>query len=145
MKESLFMTQLIPASHQDLLEKPLYAVVTTVMPDGQPQSTVVWVDADDLYVRINSARGRQKDKNLLNNPKVTVLILDPQNAFRWLEVRGVVEEATTEGAVDHINALSVKYTGQTYFGGFNTRETADTQTRVMYKIRPTKVTAFPGS
>ncbi len=136
------MTDMIPASHQDLLDKPLYAVVTTMMPDGQPQSTVVWVDADEHYVRINSAQGRQKDKNIQNNPKVTVVILDPQNAFRWLEVRGVVEEATTEGAVDHINALSVKYTGQSYFGAFNTTDTPQTQTRVMYKIRPTKVTAF---
>lgn len=136
------MTDLIPASHQDLLDQPLYAVVTTVMPDGQPQSTIVWIDSDEQYVRINSARGRQKDKNLLNNPKITVIVVDPQNPFRWLEVRGVVAEATTEGAVDHINKLSLKYTGQTYYGGFNTRTTPETETRVMYKIRPTKVTAF---
>ncbi len=132
------MATIIPDSHKDLLEKPIYATVTTVMPDGQPQSTVVWFDYDGEFVRFNSARGRQKDKNLAANPRVTFMIMEAP--FRWIEVRGMVEVITEEGAVDHIESLSRKYTGQGYYGAFNSRTTPEQETRVMYKIRPTKVT-----
>ena len=81
----------IPDTHKDLVEKPYYAIVTTVMPDGQPQSTVVWADYDGEYIRFNTARGRQKDKNLIDNPKVTVVIVDPTNGFHCLQVRGTAE------------------------------------------------------
>lgn len=80
----------IPDSHKDLFEKPVYAVVTTVMPDGQPQSTVVWADMKDGHARFNTARGRQKDKNLLQNPKATLVLIDPANPYRWIESRCAV-------------------------------------------------------
>jgi PPOX class probable F420-dependent enzyme len=132
----------IPDTHRDLLEKPVYAGLTTVMPDGQPQSTVVWLDYDGQYVRLNSASGRQKDRNIKRNPKVTVLLIDPENPYRWLEVRGTVDEITEEGAVDHIEKLSWKYKGQGYYGGYS-KTAPDQETRVMYKMRPTRVTAYP--
>lgn len=131
----------VPASHLDLLERPIYAIVTTVMPDGQPQSTVVWVNYDGQHVLVNTARGRQKDKNLKLNPRITVALIDPENPFRWLEVRGIAN-VTEEGGVEHIEALSRKYTGQGYYGGFNTRTTPETETRVKVTIHATKVLAF---
>lgn len=132
----------IPDSHRDLFEKPVYAVLTTIMPDGQPQSTVVWVDYDGEYMRFNTARGRQKDKNVARNPKVTLLLMDPENPYRWIEVRGRVDEGTEEGAVDHIESLSWKYKGQKYYGGYTSRAPSE-ETRVMYRIKPTKVTVYP--
>ncbi len=139
------MTAPIPPSHADLLQRPVYVVLTTLMPDGQPQSSVVWCDYDGQYVRVNSARGRQKDKNMRADPRVTVLALDPQDPFRWLEVRGVVAAITAEGAVEHIHALSRKYTGQPYYGGFAPAERQQQETRVLYAIQPVRVVAFPSS
>ena len=128
----------IPDTHKDLVEKPYYAVVTTVMPDGQPQSTVVWADYDGEYIRFNTARGRQKDKNLIDNPKVTLVIVDPTNGFHWLEVCGTAE-VTEEGGRDHIESLSRKYTGQKYYGGFNTRSNPETEKRLLVRIHATKL------
>jgi PPOX class probable F420-dependent enzyme len=132
----------IPESYRDLLERPVYAVLTTVMPDGQPQSTVVWVDYKGEQVRINTARGRQKDKNLTRDPRVSVLLMDPQDPYRWIEVRGRVDEGTEDGAVDHIESLSWKYKGMKYYGGYSKRNPAD-ETRVTYKITPTRVLIYP--
>jgi PPOX class probable F420-dependent enzyme len=134
-------TSLIPESHMDLLEKPIYVAATTVMPDGQPQSTVVWWDYEGEYIRINSARGRQKDKNLARNPKITILAFAPEDPFHWIEIRGTVEEITEEGAVDHINTLSLKYRGRLYYDDSpESQALKNRQVRVMYRIRPTKVT-----
>lgn len=135
------MVAMIPASHQDLLDRPIYVVATTLMPDGQPQSTVVWWDYDGDFIRINTAEGRQKPRNIRRDPKITLLALDPNNGFHWLEIRGVVEEMTTEGGVEHIEALSRKYTGHGYYGDFNTHSSPETETRLLVKIRPVKVTA----
>ncbi len=132
----------IPDSYRDLLERPVYAVLTTVMPDGQPQSTVVWVDYDGEHVRFNTVRGRQKEKNLARNPRVTVMLIDPDNPYRWLEVRGRVDEGAEEGAADHIESLSWKYKGMKYYGGYSKRNPAD-ETRVTYKITPTSVLVYP--
>lgn len=128
----------IPDTHKDLIEKPYYAIVTTVMPDGQPQSTVVWADYDGKNIRFNTARGRQKDKNLLENPKVTLVIVDPNNGFHWLEVRGSAH-VTEAGGREHIEALSRKYTGRNYYGDFNTRSTPESETRLMVTIEASKL------
>jgi PPOX class probable F420-dependent enzyme len=134
------MVALIPETHQDLLDRPIFVVVTTLMPDGQPQSTVVWWDYDGDYVRFNTAKGRQKEKNLLDNPKVTILALDPQNGYHWLEIRGEVESITEAGGREHIEKLSQKYTGQKYYGGFNNYSKPEDETRLIVNIRPKKVT-----
>lgn len=136
------MVALIPETHQDLLDRPIYVVATTVMPDGQPQSTVVWWDYEGDFIRFNTADGRQKPKNIRQNPKITLLALDPNNPFHWLEIRGVVEEMTTEGGVEHIESLSRKYTGRGYYGDFNTHSSPDTETRLVVKVRPVKVSAL---
>jgi PPOX class probable F420-dependent enzyme len=133
----------IPDTHMDLLENPVYVVFTTVFPSGQPHSTVVWWDSDGDYIRVNTARGRQKEKNLKRNTKVSIMAVDPQNPYHWMEVRGVVEEVTEQGGVDHIEKLSWKYNGKGFYGGYAPAERRQQETRVMVKIRPTKVMAYP--
>lgn len=136
------MSVSIPESHRDLLERPIYAVVTTVMPDGQPQSTVVWVDAEGDRVRFSVGQSRQKIKNLQANPRVTFMLIDPDNAFRWLEIRGQVVEMNFERGHELIEALSRKYMGQPYYGGYNTWLTAEQDPRLFIAVQPTKITAF---
>lgn len=133
------MSASIPESAHDLLERPIVVSLVTVMPDGQPQATPVWFDYVDGYFRFNTAEGRQKERNLKRNSKVTFLIIDPQNPFHWLEVRGhIVDEAReSEGnpaARDHINALSLKYTGNA-----NYRGQVEGEQRVMYRVEADKI------
>lgn len=132
------MAAKIPETHTDLLTGPVYINLVTVMPDGQPQATPVWCNFDGERIWVNSAKGRQKDRNMRRNNKVTVLALDPENPYRWLEVRGEVTEITEEGALDHINALSKLYTGNDDYYSFNAGAKGK-ETRVIYKITPVKV------
>lgn len=132
------MPAAIPASHRDLLDGPVFVALVTVMPGGQPQVTPVWCNFDGEYVWVNSARGRQKDRNMRRNPTVALLAIDPKNSYRWMEVRGTVEAISEEGAVDHINQLSALYRGQPdYYAQMPQRR--GQETRVIYKIRPTHV------
>ena len=91
----------IPASHRDLFSRPVHGVLTTMMPDGTPQSSVVWVDYDGEFVLINTTLERQKGRNMRANPKVAVLVIDPADSGRWVQVRGQVREMTREGAIAH--------------------------------------------
>lgn len=139
------MSSTIPESHRDLIDGPIVVTFTTIMPDGRPQSTIVWCNSDDEYVLVNSAAGRRKDKNIRRDPRVTILSLDPNDVYRWLEIRGVVEEITEEGGVDHIDELARLYTNTpSYYGYVTPAEQAPKETRVIYKIRPEKVLAFGG-
>lgn len=130
------MAQSIPDAYRDLFEKRAFANLVTLMPDGSPQVTPVWVDFDGEYVLINSAKGRQKDRNMEARPQVAMDILDPENPYRYIEIRGRVAEITEEGAVDHINKLSAKYTGNPQYQSFQPGEV-----RRIYKISPDKVHA----
>jgi len=121
----------IPAKFRDLLEKNAFAHLATLMPDGSPQVTPVWVDLHGGYVRVNSAKGRGKDKNMRADPRVALSIQDPANPYRYLEIRGKVVEITTTGAEAHIDALAKKYMGlETY----PNRQPGEQ--RVIYKIEP---------
>jgi PPOX class probable F420-dependent enzyme len=106
----------IPQRFHDLFEKRTFAHVATVMPDGTPQVTPVWVDydADADHVLVNTATGRQKERNLRREGKAGVSMIDPDDPYRWVSVRGPVAEITTEGAVEHIHELSRRYTGEDY-------------------------------
>jgi PPOX class probable F420-dependent enzyme len=101
----------IPTQFRDLLSKKAFAHLATVMPNGRPQVTPVWFDAEGAYIRINSAKGRVKDNNMRREPHVALSIQDPDNAYRYLEIRGKVVEITENGAVAHIDALAKKYMG----------------------------------
>ncbi len=133
------MSTKIPESHVDLLSAPVYVDVITVMPDGQPQASVVWCSYDGEHVLVNTAVGRQKEINLRERPMATVLSVDPNNPFRYIEVRGTVE-VTEEGALAHINELAKAYRGaDSYYGGVQPAELAKKETRVVCKITPTHV------
>ncbi|MCC6456527.1 MAG: PPOX class F420-dependent oxidoreductase [Caldilineaceae bacterium] len=134
------MSATIPESHRDLLTGPVFAVLTTLMPDNQPQSSVVWTDFDGENVLVNTVLGRQKARNMAERPKVSLLAIDTNHPFRWVEVRGEVEEMTEEGAAEHIAALAKLYTGSpTYYGSVAPAEQAEKETRVICKIKPTRV------
>jgi PPOX class probable F420-dependent enzyme len=105
-------TTLLTDAQKALLDEPLYAVVTDLMPDGSPHSTVVWIDHDDGHVLFNTARGHLKARNLERDPRVSVMVVDPSNPHeRRLAVRGR-GQLIDEGADDHIDHLARKYLGR---------------------------------
>jgi PPOX class probable F420-dependent enzyme len=125
---------IIPEQFKDLFTKVAFANLATLMPDGSPQVTPVWVDYDGAYVHVNSAKGRVKDKNMRRDKRVALSIQDPDNPYRYLAVRGEVAEITENGADAHIDALAKKYLGKERYP-FRTPG----EVRVIYKIRPDKV------
>lgn len=125
------MTQPIPESHRDILDKKALAHLATLMPDGRPQSTPVWCDFDGTHVRVNSAKGRRKDRNMRRDPRVALSLCDPDNPFRYLEIRGEVVEITEAGADEHIDQLAHKYLGVDTYPNRRVGEV-----RVIYKIAP---------
>lgn len=129
------MTAVIPERFLDLFEKKAFANLVTLMADGSPQVTPVWVDFDGARVIVNSARGRQKDRNIKRNPSVALAISDPGNPYRYLEVRGRVVEITEDGASEHIDRMAKKYLGVDKYPG-----RAPGEVRVLYRIEPLRVT-----
>ena len=125
------MAGVIPDKYVDLFSKKAFANLATVNPDGTPQVTPVWVDYDGTHVLVNSARGRRKDKNMETNPAVAISILDPDNPYRYLEVRGRVAEITEDGADEHIDKMAKKYLGQDKYPFRQPGEV-----RVIFKIQP---------
>jgi PPOX class probable F420-dependent enzyme len=128
----------IPQQFQYLLkdETKAFAILATVMPDGAPQETVVWFNWDGKNILLNSAQGRQKDRNMRRNPGVALIIIDFTNPYRYIEIRGKVTEVTEKGAVEHANALNQKYTGS------NKYPVSPGEVRCMYRIEPEHVTTF---
>jgi PPOX class probable F420-dependent enzyme len=111
-----------------------------MMPDGQPQSSIVWVDFDGVHLLINTTLERQKGRNMRANPKVTLLVIDPDNSARWIEVRGRVVEITQNCAEVHADKLTQRYTGkQHFYGDIYPVEQKHKETRVIVKIEPVKV------
>jgi len=131
------MAQAIPEKFLDLLQKKAFANLGTIMSDGSPQVTPVWVDYDGKYVRFNSALGRVKDRNVRRDPRVSLSILDPDNPYRYLAIRGRVVDITEQGADEHINRLSQKYLGKVEYPYRQPGEV-----RVLYKIEPEKVSSI---
>ncbi len=126
----------IPPQYLDLFEqKKAFASLATLMPDGTPQVTPVWFDYVDGVLRVNTAAGRVKARNMQEGAPVALSILDPDNPYRYVQVRGHVRHGTTEGAEAHIDKLSHKYLGQDY----PFREPG--MTRIIYEIEPEKVQA----
>jgi len=131
------MSEVIPQQYADLFEKQAFGNLGTLMKDGSPQVTPVWVDFDGKFVRFNSAKGRIKDKNIRRDPRVAITLQDPANPYRYLEVRGRVVEITENGADDHINKLSQKYLGKPIYPFSKPGEV-----RVIYKVEPQKVSSM---
>lgn len=134
----------IPASHADLVECPAVAALTTLMPDGSPQTSAVWCDSDGEFVRVNTMRGFLKERNMRRDPRVTLLCYDPRRPYRYLEVRGRVVEMTEDGAMAHLDALASKYMGRPvrYFGECIPARFVETEIPVLCRIRPSHVVAL---
>jgi PPOX class probable F420-dependent enzyme len=125
----------IPESHSDLLRNDIRALafLGTTMADGSPQVTPVWFDVEGEAIRINTARGRTKERNMAARPQVALVIADPANSYRYVQIRGTVMGMQEQGAVEHIRRLSRKYTGTEEFS------IAAGEVRVMVLIRPEHV------
>lgn len=124
------MSQSIPDKYRDLFTKRAFASLGTLMSDGSPQVTPVWIDLEGDLVIVNTARGRQKDKNMRRDPRVALAIIDPENPYRYLEIRGRVEEITEDGADAHIDKMAKKYLGADKYPYRQQGEQ-----RVIFKIR----------
>jgi len=121
----------IPDRYLYLFNERAFAYLATLMPDGSPQVTPVWVDYDGQYVLVNSARGRQKDLNMRNRPAVALAIQDPDDPYSYIQIRGEVVEITEQGADAHIDKLAKKYTGSDHY-----KNRRPGEVRVIYKILP---------
>jgi len=129
------MPEAIPEKYRDLFSKRAFANLATLMPDGRPQVTPVWTDLEGDRILINTAKGRQKDRNLRRDPRVALAIMDPENPYRYLEIRGRVTEITEDGADAHIDKMAKKYLG---VDKYPYRQPGET--RVLYKIQPEHTT-----
>jgi len=122
----------IPEKYLDLLgTKKAFANLATVMPDGSPQVTPVWFDYTGNRIRVNTARGRVKERNMKEGSKVALAIMDPENPYRYIQIRGKVARVTEQGADPHIDSLAKKYMGLDKYP-FRTPK----EVRVIYEIEP---------
>ena len=127
----------VPEGVRDLLEKPIVATLSTVMPDGSPQATPVWFSRDGDKIKVNSAKGRVKDKNMRRDPRVALSIMDPENPYRYLEIRGRVETISESDGDPHIDSLAKRYMGQDTYPYRQPGEV-----RVVYTIAPESTTSM---
>jgi PPOX class probable F420-dependent enzyme len=127
----------IPEAYRDLFSKPAFGHLVTLMSDGSPQVTPVWVDLQDGRVIINTAKGRLKDRNMSRDPRVALAVTDPANPYRYLQIRGRVTGPTEDGADAHIDKMAKKYLGKDRYPG-----RAPGEVRVLYTLEPERVQAF---
>lgn len=133
-------TEPIPASHLDLLTRPICGVLTTIGGDGRPQSSVVWVDVDEECALVNTTLDRQKGRNMAANSKVSLLVVDPENTARYMQIRGNAELVTV-GALEHIDLLTRKYTKHpAYYGYVYPAARRSLETRVICRIHSKRIT-----
>ena len=134
------MSLRIPENHLDLITRPIHGVLTTMMPDGQPQSSLVWCDYDGEYVCINTTLERQKGRNMLRNPKVSLLVVDPENTARYIELRGEVE-LIASNVLEQLDRVTRKYTRHPHFYGYiYPLEQSERETRIICRILVRKIT-----
>lgn len=127
----------IPQKYLDLFDKKAFGSLGTLMPDGSPQVTPVWVDREGDTVLVNTARGRQKDKNIQHDPRVSITLIDPENPYRYLEIRGRVVATTEKGAKDHIDKMAKKYLGVDKYPYAQPGEV-----RMLLRIQPERVSSM---
>ncbi|HEY3335301.1 MAG TPA: TIGR03618 family F420-dependent PPOX class oxidoreductase [Candidatus Limnocylindrales bacterium] len=130
----------VPDSHRDLLERPVVGVLTTMLPDGQPQSRLAWVDLADGCALVNTTLERRKGRCLDSDPRVSLLVVDPDDTSRFVQVRGV-GELVTSGAEAHLDALTRRYTSHpAYYGYIYPEAQRARETRVIVRIHARRVT-----
>lgn len=126
----------IPETYRDLLERPVFVSLATMLPNGQPHVTPVWADFDGTHIRVNTSLSRQKYKDMRARPQVTLMAFDPANPYRYIEVRGKVAHITEEGAAEHIDKLAKDYMGKDRYPWHDPNDP-----RVLCYIEPVKVLA----
>ena len=131
------MSEKIPESYLDLFNKRAFGSLATLMPDGRPQVTPVWIDLEGGRLIINSAKGRAKDKNMRRDPRVSIAVIYPDNPYRYLEVRGRVVEVTEQGADQHIDKMAKKYLDKDKYPFRKPGEI-----RVRYVIEPERISSM---
>jgi PPOX class probable F420-dependent enzyme len=141
--ESKTRCELIPESHADLLRSTVDVVLTTISPEGYPQSTLVWCSLEGSHVLMNTGRGYQKEKNMRRNPRVSVFAYNPADHLHCIEVQGDAE-LIEEGAVEHLNRLSLVYTGHADFYKDVMPELAGKEDRVIVKVNPRRIKVRDG-
>ena len=126
---------MIPETHRHLLDDDTkaFAFLATEMSDGSPQVTPIWFDTEGELIRLNTARGRVKDRNMTARPRVALTIIDPKRMYSYIQVRGSVESSTEEGAREHIDRLAHKYRGTPTYENYRGEQ------RVIYYIKPRNV------
>jgi PPOX class probable F420-dependent enzyme len=130
----------IPASHRDLFTRAICGVLTTLTADGQPRSSLVWVDELDGSARFNTTLDRAKGRDLRLDPRVSLLVVDPDDTARFIQVRGEAELTMTD-AERHLDALTLRYTGHPRFYGYVYPEARRvTETRVIGTIAARRIT-----
>ena len=130
----------IQTSHLDLLDRRVCGVLTTIGPDGWPQSSLVWVDWDGECARVNTTLERQKGRNLLGNPKVSLLLVDPDDTSRYVQIRGDAE-LVSNGAVEHLDSLTRSYTRHPcFYGHVYPTSKRERESRVICRIHARRVT-----
>jgi PPOX class probable F420-dependent enzyme len=127
----------IPDRIRDILSKRSFAHLATLMADGSPQVSPVWLDFDGDQIIINTAQGRVKDKNMQRDPRVALSVTDPDNPYRALMIRGRIVDITTEGADEHIDRMAKKYLDKDKYP-FR----ASGEVRVIYRIEPDQVSVM---
>ncbi|MBI4446101.1 MAG: PPOX class F420-dependent oxidoreductase [Acidobacteria bacterium] len=133
----------IPVSFLDLFEKGSYGHLATLMPDGKPQVTPVWVDFDGLYLLINTAKDRIKDLNMRARPYIAISILDPEKPQRYLGIQGKVVEIVEDVAAEqHMKKLGKRYIDEAAYPEFLRRLSKSAEKRVLYRILPQRVHTF---
>lgn len=133
-------TARIPDSHVDLLTRPVHGVLTTLMPDGQPQSSLVWVGYDGDRVTVPTTRERRKGRNIMADDRVSLLVVDPDDSTRYLQIRGHAE-LVEPGALDHLDELTRAYTPHPRFYGYVYPISQQArETRVICRIRASRTT-----
>ncbi len=129
----------IPSSHLDLLTRPICGVLSTMEPDGWPHSSLVWVDYDGECPRVNTTLERRAGRNLVRDPRASLIIIDPGNTVRFLEIRGTVE-MVVDGAVEHLDSLTRSYTRHPrFYGHVYPMEQQAAETRVICRIHPKRI------
>jgi PPOX class probable F420-dependent enzyme len=129
----------VPESHIDLLTGSVHGVLTTMMPGGQPECSIVWCDYDGECACVNSTLERQKGRNMARNPKVSLLVVDPQDTGRYIEIRGEAEIIET-GAIEHLDKLTRRYTEQPRFYGYiYPVEQRARERRIICRIHATRI------
>lgn len=129
----------IPEAYTDLLKSNALANIATIGPKGEPQVNPVWFDWDGEHVLFSQTKSRQKLQNLAKDPRIALSIVDPQNPYRYIEIRGVVARVDEDPNLDFINAMAKKYAGQDKYSGHRPGDE-----RVVVVVEPQHTTQMGG-